>query len=718
MIELYATIKKSGPPTKNTPGAVGQIYVDTDTGLRWECVEAHREKHYKGTQEFYDWEERGLDPDFVVGGLEEAESKISLPVKLNVLKTICKNGQIAGTNDKYTFFRECKLNEGDLYLLDYRYYVNGVEDPANRICAVSSVINDTVCWGSNDSANNITMTKNWVTDTWRPKDNNHKSVINIYQVEKVVEDDSKYHVMTLEGRDCIASGLHAHAEGGATLASGMYSHAEGTNAVASGDHSHAEGFNTEAAGPKQHVEGMYNVIDKKGKYAHIVGNGLDGSSRSNAYTLDWQGNARFAGDVYAGDAVLDHKPQGVTKVLDASEWTQTNDGYVYPLTNVMDTHLTTVFPLSSTIDKYIEAGIETYIADYNNLDKWIWCKAKTLPTKDIAVAVVRENIEFDLSETMDLLVFKSYSPFSISVDNPGWDGTIEYLNVDFLGAMPLEEWKVWTGSKIDSVNFGPQYIIIMRGKNNYITNNNLKHKWTITGSNVECSGNIMSLIDWELVGLYSATGIYKTGCFAYMFSNCAALTTAPKLPATKLYTNCYACMFENCTNLTTAPELPATTLAYGCYQYMFNGCTGLTTAPELPATTLANSCYSGMFNGCTGLTTAPELPATTLVNSCYSGMFAMCYSLTAIPELPATTLADSCYVRMFDECRSIKLSATQTDEYTQAYRIPTTGAGMTATSAFVNMLVGTGGTFTDNPTINTTYYLHKDCTIIPNGAPV
>ena len=634
MIELYATIKKSGPPTKNTPGAVGQIYVDTDTGLRWECVEAHREKHYKGTQEFYDWEERGLDPDFVVGGLEEAESKISLPVKLNVLKTICKNGQIAGTNDKYTFFRECKLNEGDLYLLDYRYYVNGVEDPANRICAVSSVINDTVCWGSNDSANNITMTKNWVTDTWRPKDNNHKSVINIYQVEKVVEDDSKYHVMTLEGRDCIASGLHAHAEGGATLASGMYSHAEGTNAVASGDHSHAEGFNTEAAGPKQHVEGMYNVIDEEGKYAHIVGNGPDGSNRSNAYTLDWQGNAQFAGDVYAGDAVLDHKPEGHIKVLDASAWTQTNDGYVYPLANVVDTHLTTVFPLSGTIDKYIEAGIETYIADYSNLNKWIWCKAKTLPTKDIAVAVVRENIEFNLSETMDPLVFKSDSPFSISVNNPGWDGTIEYLDI----METFEKWKVWTGSKIDAFNIGtpddPQYCIAVRGMNNYITNHSFHHRWTITGSNVECEGNIMSLINWERVSMYSIMGIYRTGCFAYMFSGCTALTTAPELPATKLSDYCYAQMFQDCTNLTGIPALPAITLA--------------------------NQCYAGMFSGCT----------------------------------------------------RIKLSATQTEEYTQEYRIPMTGTGVFATNAMLFMFDNTGGTFQNTPSINTTYYLHKDCTIV------
>ncbi len=37
-----------------------------------------------------------------------------------------------------------------------------------------------------------------------------------------------------------------------------------------------------------------------GTYAHIVGNGTSDTERSNAYTLDWDGNAWFAGDVYVG----------------------------------------------------------------------------------------------------------------------------------------------------------------------------------------------------------------------------------------------------------------------------------------------------------------------------------------------------------------------------------------------------------------------------------
>ena len=57
---------------------------------------------------------------------------------------------------------------------------------------------------------------------------------------------------------------------------------------------------------------------------------------------------------------------------------------------------------------------------------------------------------------------------------------------------------------------------------------------------------------------------------------------------------------------------------------MFYGCAALTTAPALPATTLADNCYTGMFAGCTALTTAPALPATILTSGCYQDMFYDC----------------------------------------------------------------------------------------------
>ena len=119
-----------------------------------------------------------------------------------------------------------------------------------------------------------------------------------------------------------------------------------------------------------------------------------------------------------------------------------------------------------------------------------------------------------------------------------------------------------------------------------------------------------------------------------------------------------------------------------------------------------------MFSGCTGLTASPALPATTLAGYCYYYMFSGCTGLTAAPELPATTLANFCYANMFYNCKKIKLSSSKTGEYTQGYRIPTAGTGTEGTNSLTSMFSGSGGTFTDTPSINTTYYLHSSNTIV------
>jgi len=98
------------------------------------------------------------------------------------------------------------------------------------------------------------------------------------------------------------------------------------------------------------------------------------------------------------------------------------------------------------------------------------------------------------------------------------------------------------------------------------------------------------------------------------------------------------------------------------------------------------------------------LPATTLANYCYQSMFLNCSNLTAVPELPATTLAAACYYSMFQDCTKLMVSTTQTELYVYAWRIPASGTIGTQTG-ISNMLLNTGGTFTGNPAINTTYYV-------------
>lgn len=97
------------------------------------------------------------------------------------------------------------------------------------------------------------------------------------------------------------SGDRATCEGYFTKASGNYSHAEGKETQAEGEASHAEGTGTIANSDNQHVEGKYNIPDTDDKYAHIVGNGTADNARSNALTLDWDGNLEVSGDVEDGN---------------------------------------------------------------------------------------------------------------------------------------------------------------------------------------------------------------------------------------------------------------------------------------------------------------------------------------------------------------------------------------------------------------------------------
>lgn len=100
-----------------------------------------------------------------------------------------------------------------------------------------------------------------------------------------------------------ANGENSFASGFGT-AEGELSHAEGSYTNAKAWTSHAEGYGTIANCNSQHVQGRLNIVDEENKYAHIVGNG-SGNNKSNAHTLDWDGNAWFAGNLYVGGAGQD-----------------------------------------------------------------------------------------------------------------------------------------------------------------------------------------------------------------------------------------------------------------------------------------------------------------------------------------------------------------------------------------------------------------------------
>lgn len=100
-----------------------------------------------------------------------------------------------------------------------------------------------------------------------------------------------------------ADGGGVHIEGYASnnvtrWGNGKGSHIEGYNSTTNSgtDAAHVEGYYTIADAAYHHIEGKYNLQDEDAIYQHIAGNGTS-SSRSNSHTLDWQGNAVFAGTV-------------------------------------------------------------------------------------------------------------------------------------------------------------------------------------------------------------------------------------------------------------------------------------------------------------------------------------------------------------------------------------------------------------------------------------
>ena len=161
----------------------------------------------------------------------------------------------------------------------------------------------------------------------------------------------------------IASALYAHAEGESTESSGIASHSEGTGTIANAN--------------AQHVQGKYNVEDTENKYAHIVGGGSSNTDRKNIHTLDWEGNAEYAGDVIA-NGCSEENPISLkelsktvenirTEYGQISDWNQndkTANDYIKNRTHYESDSLTTV--MDSTTVKINSNQTTGYIL-YNSL---------------------------------------------------------------------------------------------------------------------------------------------------------------------------------------------------------------------------------------------------------------------------------------------------------------------------------------------------------------
>ena len=89
----------------------------------------------------------------------------------------------------------------------------------------------------------------------------------------------------------------------------------------------AMGLDTAASGDYQLVQGKYNVKDTESKYAYIIGNGTSDTARSNAHTVDWNGNAWFAGDIEGTKDGATHKLSEKANASDLAKKVGTGDNY-------------------------------------------------------------------------------------------------------------------------------------------------------------------------------------------------------------------------------------------------------------------------------------------------------------------------------------------------------------------------------------------------------
>ena len=242
-----------------------------------------------------------------------------------------------------------------------------------------------------------------------------------------------------EGNNTTASGPNSHAEGYHTESSGDHSHAEGDQTKASGYSSHAEGTGTVASGDNQHVQGRYNDEDASSRYAHIIGNGT-AAAPSNAHTVDWNGNAEYAGDVKANGCggVNPISLVDTNKLAsDAYKHAITNKGIkvesgLYKITTNDEGHITEVTP--ATKDDLISLGV----ADTDYVDQKVNEVRDFMILRDASTGVeytVRiNNGSFELSGNADpYIVIKTLPNKTDYTDTELFDPTgmvVEYYTPD------------------------------------------------------------------------------------------------------------------------------------------------------------------------------------------------------------------------------------------------------------------------------------------------
>lgn len=266
------------------------------------------------------------------------------------------------------------------------------------------------------------------------------------------------------GIDCMSGGDYSQAEGYKTIATGWYSKAEGQRTVAGGTCSHAEGYYTTANGLYQHAQGKFNIEDTEDAYAHIVGNGQDENNRSNAHTLDWGGNAWYAGDVTATDS----NGNSVSVVGNATN--------ISNLTNTVNALQSTVEHLGLPPRPVTDVVAKLY--SYNDGTKELSASWTLAPIYDVQVANI--NIYGCTSEEVPT----AFAQFEI-ITSVSSTSTSAFIQVDKLY----------------------NYVLIAPVSTNGIIQNDLSYMCDVIMYNLPAKGASFSSMTWNDIGIISDNGM-------------------------------------------------------------------------------------------------------------------------------------------------------------------------------------------------------------------
>lgn len=208
---------------------------------------------------------------------------------------------------------ECTPSMGTGFIMTQEAAIHLSVDGVFNITAEVFGGDDVTYYGvisSNDGSASVTLSITGVVNTVYPVPEKYLPKLNIVNGSaegslrsvNAEEEDTTYKM----GEDAISLGWDAEAPGKNAAAIGPRAQAMEENSV-------AMGYQCRAGSWGQSVFGFNNAIDSAGKYAFIVGNGKKWVSDSqgeywkpsNGFTLDWDGNAWFAGDVYIGGTSQD-----------------------------------------------------------------------------------------------------------------------------------------------------------------------------------------------------------------------------------------------------------------------------------------------------------------------------------------------------------------------------------------------------------------------------